>query len=673
MNVENIENRKAALALNLCTVSVSQIIDYEDINILKQEYDAILNNINLQEIIKDESLLNAIKSILDTLTFYMIQDEEKKIVEKEYEQNLKNALLSAFRPTGMLFVSGSPITMAVAAVTMVGTGYLNYRSAKVQAKLAHEKELWKLRRSAIEQLHGLRKSLFETAWRLSDTYQFPDEWRLTEKQITRYNTILMEPDPHKRYDRLDVLSSTFGAFPSFWYYKGRAALEAADKYQDNTAVSAKFKELARAAYDEYDKVYLPLMREDIIASQAALDKISMLDRTQDKDKIIQLLERAEKMAGENYDVLQLCAINYLNIAEPQSAIKILRVLINENYNLYLNGRLLSRIYREQDQRADFELLSLRVGERNILPWTEKLDDGFAQAEKDERTRIGNRAKKLIPKYFELASDSIIKPLEQKMVQWQQEPRIRKRIAISSDLKMWAKEVKSPVNDMINAFVTSTRYMPIWNYISDNTGNLPSTGMDATRFQQIRRENSCSIDELSKKFHMFAKLGKDLGATMHFWTSDTASGQEGTALSKAADAGAKSVLRGFSKVTNMVGATSLSQAAESAASAVDQETPEEKKYIEFGDYLTGSITEIRKSLAELASRYPLHLVESFCSGEEIPAQVFDDACHALELLENDIHQMEDERNDGNQAETELKTKWYFVLDRKNETEQNRDDE
>ena len=52
MNPENIENRKAALALNLCTVSVSQIIDYEDINILKQEYDAILNNINLQEIIK---------------------------------------------------------------------------------------------------------------------------------------------------------------------------------------------------------------------------------------------------------------------------------------------------------------------------------------------------------------------------------------------------------------------------------------------------------------------------------------------------------------------------------------------------------------------------------------------------------------------------------------------
>ena len=40
------ERKQAAYALNLCTVSVSQIVDYKDINILEQEYDAILNNLN---------------------------------------------------------------------------------------------------------------------------------------------------------------------------------------------------------------------------------------------------------------------------------------------------------------------------------------------------------------------------------------------------------------------------------------------------------------------------------------------------------------------------------------------------------------------------------------------------------------------------------------------------
>ena len=41
---------QAAYALNLCAVSVSQIIDYNDINILDQEYDNILNNLKIVKI-----------------------------------------------------------------------------------------------------------------------------------------------------------------------------------------------------------------------------------------------------------------------------------------------------------------------------------------------------------------------------------------------------------------------------------------------------------------------------------------------------------------------------------------------------------------------------------------------------------------------------------------------
>ena len=39
------EKLKAAYALNMCTVSVSQIVDYNDEYILEQEYEAILNNL----------------------------------------------------------------------------------------------------------------------------------------------------------------------------------------------------------------------------------------------------------------------------------------------------------------------------------------------------------------------------------------------------------------------------------------------------------------------------------------------------------------------------------------------------------------------------------------------------------------------------------------------------
>ena len=63
------EKRKAAMALNLCATSISRILASNDTEVLDVEYNAILNNLNLQNMIKDEALLSTFKSILDTITF----------------------------------------------------------------------------------------------------------------------------------------------------------------------------------------------------------------------------------------------------------------------------------------------------------------------------------------------------------------------------------------------------------------------------------------------------------------------------------------------------------------------------------------------------------------------------------------------------------------------------
>ena len=85
------EQIKAAYALNLCTVSVSQIIEYEDLQIMEQEYEAILNNLNLEQIPKDEALLKILKQILDTITYFRIEDGDKRFLDKEYQQKMKSA------------------------------------------------------------------------------------------------------------------------------------------------------------------------------------------------------------------------------------------------------------------------------------------------------------------------------------------------------------------------------------------------------------------------------------------------------------------------------------------------------------------------------------------------------------------------------------------------------
>ena len=119
------KKNNAAYALNLCTVSVSQIIDYDDLNVMEQEYDAILNNLNLENMPHDEALLNILKQILDTITFFKIEEGDKKIMDMKYRQKMRDAIWSAAPNLGLIVAGGNPVTMAISLASQIGIGYMN--------------------------------------------------------------------------------------------------------------------------------------------------------------------------------------------------------------------------------------------------------------------------------------------------------------------------------------------------------------------------------------------------------------------------------------------------------------------------------------------------------------------------------------------------------------------
>jgi hypothetical protein len=385
---------EAAYALNLCTVSVSQIVDYNDIYILEQEYDAILNNLNIQNIIHDDALLSVLKQILDTITFFKIQEGDKKFIEKEYQSKIKNAIWSAVPNLSVIIAGGNPVTAALGVANQIGIGYMAYRKTKNEAGLEEERAKWELQRAAIEQFSGLQRELFACAWRLSDKYNFDDCYRLTEKQIKHYNAILVDPDPLRRYERLDTQKQIFQAFPPFWYYKGNAAKEVAKKYEKDDAISAEYKKMAIEDYRKFDSIYVELMREDIIAASCALEHIDLLDKVNDREEIKKLIDRVMKLAGDNFDVLQIAVLNYISLDEQKNAKLILRRLINENYNVSLNGILLSRIYCKWDKnRVQYDILRDRIGEHNVIPWIEddtEADKLYIESRENELVSSFNR-------------------------------------------------------------------------------------------------------------------------------------------------------------------------------------------------------------------------------------------------------------------------------------------
>lgn len=373
------EIKNAAYALNLCTVSVSQIVEYNDIGILEQEYEAILNNLNIEHMPKDEALLNIIKELLNVITYFRIQEKKKDMLEREYQHNIKNAIWSAV-PNASVIMGGSPLAVAVSLASQVGTGYMNYRKTKASLILAKEKNEWQLQQSAMEQLNGLRRELFETAWRLADTYQFPDEYRLTERQITQYNQILLDVDPLRRYERLLYVENNFKAYPPFHYYIGHAANEVSNSFSNTPEIQDSYRNKAQAHFKQLlDLTGQNILREDQILAACALEyfELRLTAGDADREYLCDLLHRASRSAGNANDVLQLCAMSYMRIGMWDEATNLMRMLVNEGHNQIINAQFLSTYYvssylKSFDSQAkeQYNTLSQRVPMRYLAPMPE---------------------------------------------------------------------------------------------------------------------------------------------------------------------------------------------------------------------------------------------------------------------------------------------------------------
>lgn len=421
---------KAAYALNLCTVSVSQIVDYKDLNVLEQEYELILNNLNLHNMPKDQALLHILRQILDTVTFFRIYEGDKMMLEKKYQQKIKNAIWNAI-PSFALVAFGDPYTFAMSMIASVGMGYMNYRKEKANTLTEREEQEWTLQRSAIEQFNALRRELFDTAWRLSDSYEFDDKYRLTESQISQYNSILMDSIPLRKYERLNSIKDNFEAYPPFWYYLANAAMDVVNVYKNETAfgdnISAinKYTQLAEQNYQKYLDKDIDLLRNNYIRSACDLEYAALLldslPRIEENEKKLRLrkinylIDDAIKHCGSKLDILQIASIYYLKINKAEEATKHLRKLVIENYNTKTNSQLLSFIYLQETvfdtnkfipNTLKYKELVQFTDRTNLIPWV----DSEKELTKDHLRNINelflNNQKSKLYSYFEAIVNTI---------------------------------------------------------------------------------------------------------------------------------------------------------------------------------------------------------------------------------------------------------------------------
>lgn len=247
-------------SLNLIAVSLTHIMTYNDKVVLDQEYNTIINNLNLSNI-PDADIITLLQELMDLLTSSKIQDHDREYILTRFDKNvqteLKNRMRSRIFDTDLVL---NPYMGILKSVLYTGSFYFNYRAQMDTYAKEKEEGKWAIEAKTMEGLNNFYKKLLKYSWELMRRYKLPDEWRLNEKQLRDYIDILKEPDLERRYRKLERIENSFREFPPYWYYRGQAAQELDDNDE------------ALNCFNQFQQINQRILRKDPYAASVAMCK-----------------------------------------------------------------------------------------------------------------------------------------------------------------------------------------------------------------------------------------------------------------------------------------------------------------------------------------------------------------------------------------------------------------
>ncbi len=256
----------ALFAINHVNWVVTKIKNYNDPMVLEEEYKNISADALNLNAIKDHEVIDLICDIMDVITDMRIEEKEREFLKEELDQGMSDALYSAFSGIG----TGGGITPVAAVfnlVTSAATAAISYKRAKRQLMMAHKKKMWGLDKNRMQYLNELNKSLLQKYWVIVQRYNLPDEFRVSEQDISLLIDHLKDENPKRLHDFLVAVERKYCGLQNYWYYRGLAA------YQSDDFVDAsKSLDSYRRAREKYGA----MLRIDGIAAKAAMLRVRLM-------------------------------------------------------------------------------------------------------------------------------------------------------------------------------------------------------------------------------------------------------------------------------------------------------------------------------------------------------------------------------------------------------------
>ncbi len=311
-------------ALNQIAISLTHILTYNDKVVLDQEYNTIINNLNLNKI-PDADIISLLQELMDLLTTSKIQEHERNYLARSYEKTVQSELKKRLRKR--IFESDlllNPYMGVLSAMLNVGSFYFNYRDHMDDYKKEREEAAWKIEAATLQGINNFYKKLLKYSWDLMRRYNLPDEWRLNEKQLTDYTAILKEPDIERRFRKLERLESSFQMFPPYWYYRGQAAYEMGNHKE------------ALSCFLRFQNIHQGILRKDPFAASTAMHKIMLTIQEASPEQIRHDLEVIlANSDDEDWGNILFAALHYARLGDRDKAGRLILQNLDNGYMAFI--------------------------------------------------------------------------------------------------------------------------------------------------------------------------------------------------------------------------------------------------------------------------------------------------------------------------------------------------
>lgn len=313
-------------SLNLIAVSLTHILTYNDKVVLDQEYNTIINNLNLSNI-PDADIITLLQELMDLLTNSKIQDRERDYILTRFDKNvqteLKNRMQSRIFDTDLIL---NPYAGILKSVLYTGSFYFNYRSQMDSYAKEKEEGKWAIEAKTMQGVNNFYKKLLKYSWELMRRYNLPDEWRLNEKQLSDYTDILKEPDLERRYRKLERIENSFQKFPPYWYYRGQAAQEIGNI------------EKAMDCFNQFQQINQRILRKDPYAASVAMHKTMLkLDQSEPdmlKSDLDQIIANSNDADWGN---ILFAALQYGRLGDTDTASKLILRNLDNGHTAFIDS------------------------------------------------------------------------------------------------------------------------------------------------------------------------------------------------------------------------------------------------------------------------------------------------------------------------------------------------